>query len=178
MKTANQILIALIASLMLGACIASKPTTAYLLRPDDKAQKQYSNAVIIDSVQLAGYLERPNPVVRSGRHKVDFNPFMVWAQDFRSMIKETLASNLLLRNSHSPNAKVFHAIVHFLRFEVDQNSRKLVISVVCMMRCDRESLKKQFVYEYDCTNFNDESLIDLYDKALSELADKLGEMAE
>lgn len=163
---------------MLGGCISSKPTTSYLLRPDDSAPRQYANAVILDSVQLAGYLERPNPVVRSGKHKVDFTPCMVWAQDFRSMIKETVASNLLLRNAHLPNAKAFHAIVHFLRFEVDENSGKLVVSVVCMMRCEKESLKKHFVYEYDCASYNDERLIDLYDKALSELADKLCEMAE
>ena len=179
MKTANQILLCLIASLMIGGCISSnRPTASYLLRPDDSAPRQYANVVAIDSVQLAGYQERPHPVVRSGRHRVDFNPFMVWAQDFRSMIKETLAGNILLRNSNAPNAKVFHAIVHFMRFEVDENSGKLVVNAVCMMRCERDSLKKQVVLEYDCVGCKDERLIDLYDKALSELADKLCEMAE
>ena len=178
MKTANHILFLIIASLMFGGCISPKPTISYLLRPDEKATKQYANAVFIDSVQLAGYLERPNPVIRRGRHKVDFYPCMSWAQDFRSMIKETLINNLLLRNAHSPNAKFYHAIVHFLRFEVDENSKKLVVNVVCTMRCEKESLKKQFVFEYDCAGCADEKLIDLYDKALSELADKLSEMTE
>ena len=179
MKTANHILFLVIASLMLGGCLSSNTTTtSYLLRPDEKATKQYANAVIIDSVQLAGYLERPNPVIRRGRHKVDFYPCMVWAQDFRGMIKETLINNLLLRNAHSPNTKVFHAIVHFLRFEVDENTNKLVVNVVCVMRCEKESMKKHFVVEYNCAGCADEKLIDLYDKALSDLADKLSEMAE
>ena len=181
MKTVNSILISFLASLMLltlGGCISSKPTTSYLLREDDTAPKQYANAVIIDSVQLAGYLERPNPVRRIGRNTVDFYPNMVWAQDIRSMLKETLVNNLLLRNSHSTDAKKYHAIVHFLRLEVDENSKKFIVNAVCYMRCEKENYKKHFVYGYDCAGCTDEKLINFYDKALSELADKLSEMAE
>ena len=178
MKDKYAIFLSVIASLMLGGCLSSKTTTSYLLREDDTAPRQYANIVIIDSVQLAGYLERPNPVRRSGRHTVDFYPCMVWAQDFRSMVKETLVNNLLLRNSHSTDAKKFHAIVHFLRFEVDENTKKLIVSAVCYMRCEKESLKKHFVYDYDCAGCTDERLVSLYDKALSDLADKLSESAE
>ena len=179
MKTKYYIILSIIAALTLGGCIStSKTTTTYILRDDDNAPKMHTNIVIIDSVQLAGYLERPNPVRRIGKHAIDFYPHMVWAQDFRSMVKETLSNNLLLRNAHSTNSRAFHAIVHFLRFEVDENSHKLVVSVVCYMRREKENMKKHFVYDYDCANCNDEKLIDLYDKALSDLADKLSEMAE
>ncbi len=156
----------------------SKPKTEYLLRSDEKAPRQYSNVVIIDSMQLAGYLERSNPVRRSGRHKVDFYQDMVWAQDLRSMVKETLSHNLLLRNAHSQDAKVFRALVSFLRFEVDENSGKFVVSVVCAMRSGKEGTKKHFFFDYDCSGCSKEKLIDLYDKALSDLADKMCEMAE
>ncbi len=179
METKYYILLSIIAALTLGGCIStSKSTTTYILREDDNAPKTHANVVIIDSVQLAGYLERPNPVRRIGRHAIDFYPHMIWAQDFRSMVKETLVNNLLLRNSHSTDAKKYHAIVHFLRFEVDENTKKFIVSVVCYMRCEKESLKKHFVYDYDCAGCSDEKLVSLYDKALSDLADKLSELAE
>ncbi len=178
MKTSFYLLCSVIVPLLLGGCIMSKPKTEYILRADEKAPRQYSNVVIIDSVQLAGYLERSNPVRRIGRHKVDFYPTMAWAQDLRSMVKETLSHNLLLRNAHSHDAKFFRALVSFLRLEVDENSGKFVVSAVCAMRCGKESTKRHFIYSYDCSGCSGEKLIDLYDKALSDLADKMCEMAE
>ena len=178
MKTAIFVLITVMAPLFFGGCISSKPTTTYLLRADEQASRQYANAVIIDGVHLAGYLDRSNPVKRSGRHKLDIYPSMVWAQDFRTMIKETLSTNVMLRNSHSADAKVFRALVSFLRFEVDENSGKLVVSVVCSMKCGKENIRKHFAYDYDCNGCSGDRLIDAYDKALSELADKLCEMAD
>ena len=177
MKT-NLLVFSVVASLLIGGCISSKPSTSYLLRPDEKAERQYRNSVVIDSVQLAGYLEQSSPVRRMGKHTVDISSDMVWAQDFRSMVKETLEGNLLLRNANSADAKVFHAIVSFLRFEIDESAGKLVVSAVCSMRCGRESMKRQFALEYDSAGCTGDKLIDLYDKALSELADKLCEMAE
>ena len=177
MKT-NLLVFSIIASLLIGGCISTKPSTSYLLRHDEKAERQYRNTVVIDSVQLAGYLEQASPVRRMGKHKVDIFADMVWAQDFRSMVKETLEGNLLLRNANSKDARVFHAIVSFLRFEIDESAGKLVVSAVCFMRCGKESMKRQFALEYDSSGCTGDKLIDLYDKALSELSDKLCEMAE
>ena len=178
MKNNARILFPLFVLLLASGCMMTKKTKAYLLRPDEHVTMQCPNVVVIDGLHLSGYLERSCPVKRLGRHSVDVHPNMAWAQDFRSMVKETLTTNLMLRCQKSGDAKIYRALVHFMRLEVDDNTGKFNVSVLCTMKCGKALARRHFEYQYDCAGRSGEALIDLYDKALSELADKLCEMTE
>lgn len=168
------ILLAIVA----GGCFTSKPTYSYLLCPAENAAMRSKSNVIIGGVRLAGYLERQNLVCRTGRHCVDIYTDILWAQDFRGMVKETLESNLLLRRGEDTESKKFTAYVDFLSFEQDASAGRFNVSVVCVLRAGTEVRKRHFVYGYDNKNTSGDKLIELYDRALAELADKLCEAAD
>ncbi len=162
--------------LALVGCISTSKTSTYILCPDESAAKQYNALVRVNSIELPEYLDRSMIMVRVSKHTIGSLKGHQWAQNFRKMIQNSLAANLLLRSTGNSDAPQFNVLVKIERFELDgQNTLKVVAN--CTLYTNPSKGIKQssnsfpFSQTYTWDGVNVDALIGLHDKAISDMAE-------
>ena len=168
------VLLGLVAMTLTG-CVSSSKTCTYILCPDDSAAKQYNAMVTVSGIELPEYLDKNTIAVRVSKHTIGSLKSHQWAQNFRKMIQNSLAADLLQRSTGSKEAPKFTVYVQIQRFELDENNN-LNVHANCILNTSLkapERLSKTFVFtgKYPWGGSNVEELIGLYDKAISDMAE-------
>jgi uncharacterized lipoprotein YmbA len=92
----------------LVACSTTPPPRVVTLvpRPTTATQQAYrsSTTVMVKSVELAKYLDRPQIVRYSDTYELELSEFERWGEGMRDMVTRVLVENLAMR---LPNSQVF-----------------------------------------------------------------------
>ncbi len=170
------LLISAVFAFALSGCISHSKTSTYILCPDESAAKQYNALVRVNAIELPEYLDRSMIMVRVSKHTIGSLKGHQWVQNFKKMIQNSLAANLLLRSNGSSEAPQFSVFVKIERFELDsQNTLK--VSAECSLYTNPPKGAKQFcksfpfTTNYNWDGVNVDALIGLHDKALSDMAE-------
>lgn len=170
------LLISAVFAFALSGCISHSKTSTYILCPDESVAKQYNALVRVNAIELPEYLDRSMIMVRVSKHTIGSLKGHQWVQNFKKMIQNSLAANLLLRSNGSIEAPQFSVFVKIERFELDsQNTLK--VSAECSLYTNPPKGAKQFcksfpfTANYNWDGVNVDALIGLHDKALSDMAE-------
>ena len=162
--------------LVLVGCVSTSKTSTYILCPDESAAKQYNALVRVNGIELPEYLDRSTIMVRVSKHTIGSLKGHQWAQNFKKMIQNSLAANLVLRSTGNSEAPQYSVFVKLERFELDgQNNLKVVAD--CSLYTNSPKGAKQFcksfpfIGNYAWDGVNVDALIGLHDKAISDMAE-------
>ena len=161
---------------LLSGCISSPKTTSYILYPDSVSSKQYNALVTVYQVVLPEYLDKKSIVKRTSRHAIGSLAGQQWTQNFRNMLRNSLATDLLVRSNGDKSAPRFNVTIEIKRFELDANNRLDVLAECHLGRItsqlselDPQTFSFSSVYAWDGRDM--EALITLFDKAISEMSE-------
>ena len=165
-----------LAAIMFAGCISTSRTSTYILCPDESAAKQYNALVRVNAIELPEYIDRSTIMMRVGKHSIGSLKGHQWAQNFKKMIQNSLATNLLLRSTGNPEAPQFSVFVKFDRFDLDGNNTLKVVAE-CTLYTNLPKGARQFCKSFPFTGsfawdgVNVDALIGLHDKVLSDMAE-------
>lgn len=90
--------VAILVTLCVAACAETEASRFYTLAPvadTSVAHLPPEEAILIDQVNLPGYLDRPQVVLRSSPYTVDPSEFNRWAETLTDMVPRVIAENLM-----------------------------------------------------------------------------------
>jgi uncharacterized protein len=139
----------------LVACSTTPPPRVFTLvpRPATQQADRSSPTVMVKSVELAKYLDRPQIVRYSDTYELQLSEFERWGEGMRDMVTRVLVENLAVR---LPNSQVFagsgpltiHADatveVDISRFDADPGG---AVVLAARWAIQREAKKTRLVWE-------------------------------
>jgi len=168
---------------IVGGCSATTPSKFYTLSSRPGAQAASApGTVMVKSVELAKYLDRPQIVRRGGGQQLDISEFDRWPEDAHDMVTRVMVENLSIR---LPQSQVFagsgpltmNADVtiesEIRRFDPDPDGT-VVLAANWLVQGERKNARLQSEVIRVKSDSNDTSaLVVAMSDALAQLADRI-----